>query len=893
MILSGISIYDIQYTEDPGNGTYPSNYEGQNVTTGGIVTGMDFSNGRYFISSTLGGAWNGIYIYDNDHTVSLGDSIIVNGEVYEYWGFTEISSLESFELISSGNPLPSACAVSTLEVSNQEAFESVLVEVNDVVVTQVFDEWSEWKVSDGTGSCFISIGFFNLEDSGFPLILGYPFSSITGIVSYTWENFQLNPRNLDDLHSAPESYIISISEQYIFSPDEFDIPIYLSFLGEPQQVQTYQFDLEYNSEVLQYYGFIQNGTLSGTGSVSVEQPFDNIISVQYDGDFSFSGIQPLIKICFTGLNSGTADFQFPDFIMDGIDIYYFSIEQVFIQIGSVPIGDTLTVIQKPLLNIPQIVVPTEDLNIQCLADAATTGWTVELLCNNIVLSLTITENLYNTDLERWFLTAAVPVPDIYELYDLKVNANGIEADTTENAVHLIPERKDDYYFIHITDTHLPTHIFYPDPASITDTTEVTDFREVIQDINLIHPEFVLLTGDLVNEGELEDFENRRVYTKAQSLLSEFDVPVYLTSGNHDLGGWDSTPPPSGTARNDWWRFFGWEWLQNPPAVEPYYTQNYSFDYGPVHFIGMEAYLNYDGYMQYIYGDESFTALQMQWLDDNLQASSGSESRVLFYHYDFSEQIDLSNLDVDMALWGHIHSNSGEINVYPYNLATDNVCDEDRAYRLIRVNDGILEPTNTMYADWNGEMLQISFTPSNNGQADSVSAYIENQQDQAFENAQIKFIMPGNCSDYEVTNGNLEQVEDSGEFDICYVSVNIPANSNIDVSIVAGTTEIEQEIEYQNYSLRCYPNPFNPSEAGRSPTTTIQFSNEQNQQTEQIKIEIFNIKGQKIRQYSIFNNQSSIIWDGTDENGKSVTSGIYFYRLKTNVFSETKKMILIK
>ena len=33
--------------------------------------------------------------------------------------------------------------------------------------------------------------------------------------------------------------------------------------------------------------------------------------------------------------------------------------------------------------------------------------------------------------------------------------------------------------------------------------------------------------------------------------SEFQIPVYLTAGNHDIGGWVATPPPAGTARRDW------------------------------------------------------------------------------------------------------------------------------------------------------------------------------------------------------------------------------------------------------------------------------------------------------------------------------------------------------
>ena len=94
-------------------------------------------------------------------------------------------------------------------------------------------------------------------------------------------------------------------------------------------------------------------------------------------------------------------------------------------------------------------------------------------------------------------------------------------------------------------------------------------------------------------------------------------------------------------------------------------------------------------------------------------------------------------------------------------------------------------------------------------------------------------------------------------------------------------------------LTNYPNPFNPSGAGRSPITTISF-NLTAEHAEDAELIIYNIKGQKIRQFSIFNNQFSIIWDGTDENNQPVSSGIYFYNLKVGKdFSETKRMLLLK
>ena len=454
-----------------------------------------------------------------------------------------------------------------------------------------------------------------------------------------------------------------------------------------------------------------------------------------------------------------------------------------------PKGDTLTVIQRPLLNIPALVTPGDTLNIECEADPGTSGWAAQLQYELTQVPLTILSSSYDASTLWWSLLAEIPAVPLYELYDLIVTADGGIADTTQNAVRVIPEFRDDYYFIQVTDPHLVTHLYYYEQGADTDTSEMVDLREVITDINIINPEFVLLTGDLVNEGELEDYLNRRYYTRAQRMLTEFQVPVFLTSGNHDLGGWDSTPPPDGTARRDWWRFFGWKRLDDPPPGAPWYTQNYSFDYGPVHYIGMEAYDNYDGWRWGTYGGESFTSGQMDWLDDDRADASGSVSQVLFYHYDFSNQINLNSLGVEMALWGHIHSNQGSISSPPYDLATDNVCDGARSYRLIRVQDGTLLPTATISAGYSGDNLEVQYTPANDGTHSSVTANIDNNINERFEYSQLRFLMPGGGGDINVTGGNLVQIDNSGPVAVCYVEVNISPNSFQTVTVTTTNTPV--------------------------------------------------------------------------------------------------------
>ena len=84
----------------------------------------------------------------------------------------------------------------------------------------------------------------------------------------------------------------------------------------------------------------------------------------------------------------------------------------------------------------------------------------------------------------------------------------------------------------------------------------------------------------------------------------------------------------------------------------------------------------------------------------------------------------------------------------------------------------------------------------------------------------------------------------------------------------------------------YPNPFNP-------TTKINFSIEQDKQVE---LTIYNLKGQKVKQLindQLPAGQHEIIWNGKDDNGKQAASGIYFYKMKSGDYQQSKKMLLLK
>jgi hypothetical protein len=417
--------------------------------------------------------------------------------------------------------------------------------------------------------------------------------------------------------------------------------------------------------------------------------------------------------------------------------------------------------------------------IEIEADGSIDNWQAELIFNDIYCGLTIESAIFIGDSNRWYIQASMPDSMPFELYDLRVTATGLD-DTVRNAIKIIDDYRLDFYFVQITDTHLPTHIYHDEPGGLTDTSSMTDVWTLIEDFKIINPEFVLLTGDLVNEGELEDYLGFRCYSRAQTLLSNFSVPVYLGPGNHDLGGWNDTPPPDGTSRRDWWRFFGWRHLDQISGPGPF-TQDYFFDYGNIRFIELESYVNYDSWRYYIYGGESFISVQLAWLADLIAYTDPAKAIVTFIHYDFQDQLNLAAMGIDMNLYGHIHRDEGSIYDQPYNLATNNVCDGERSFRVIHYDSAGFHPQPTFSAGSHGQNLTINFTPENDGTNDSVTATVVNNYNFDFSHSRIIFNMPP-ASGYAVDNGRLIQTIADDSTENCYVEFSLAANSITSVTI---------------------------------------------------------------------------------------------------------------
>ena len=108
----------------------------------------------------------------------------------------------------------------------------------------------------------------------------------------------------------------------------------------------------------------------------------------------------------------------------------------------------------------------------------------------------------------------------------------------------------------------------------------------------------------------------------------------------------------------------------------------------------------------------------------------------------------------------------------------------------------------------------------------------------------------------------------------------------DNNFVSGIEIADNDIPTHFQLKQNYPNPFNPS-------TTIEYSIKK---AGLVKITIYNLLGQKVR--TLANTLQvpkiyRVTWDGKNDAGISVASGVYIYKLSAGDFTNSRKMILMK
>jgi hypothetical protein len=193
-----VSIHDIQYTTD-ASGDSP--LVGQVVSTSGYVTAISIYKGDFkgFFIEDAEGAWHGLYIYypvsakAGGNPVAIGDSVQVIGTVSEYNNFTELGSITTLKVFSSGHTLPGPAIVKTGDAS-QEMWESVYMQFVNATCTNADMGHGEVEVNDGSGAAILDDYLFQYD----PFTLNNVYS-VTGVMNFSYGAFKLDPRSADDI----------------------------------------------------------------------------------------------------------------------------------------------------------------------------------------------------------------------------------------------------------------------------------------------------------------------------------------------------------------------------------------------------------------------------------------------------------------------------------------------------------------------------------------------------------------------------------------------------------------------------------------------------------------------------------------------------------------------
>ena len=187
--------------------------EGETVTIQNAVVTTSISSDEegFFIQDEGGGEWSGIYVFVGQAgggiVPLIGDKLTITGSVSEFYDSTQlvVSSVESMTVTGETDPVAS---VLTAAPEDWEVYEGCLVELADQTVTSDVNSYGEADLSIGIPMDDLFFRFETCYDA--------EYSSVTGVITYSFEEYKLNPRTQADLDGGAdgecEATIVTVSD---------------------------------------------------------------------------------------------------------------------------------------------------------------------------------------------------------------------------------------------------------------------------------------------------------------------------------------------------------------------------------------------------------------------------------------------------------------------------------------------------------------------------------------------------------------------------------------------------------------------------------------------------------------------------------------------------------
>lgn len=186
--------------------------QGTSVKVAGIVTvAHQFAGPVYLQDETGGIAWYSNDIMREDWLVGavIGDSIVVTGEVGEFYGLIQIVNETDFEVISETNTVIEPLEI-TLDQLNNGDYQGMLVSINEVefsTESTTFSDNTNYDVTDLTGTGQVRIdGYTNIPDTQIPTGI----AQVTGVAGHYSGTEQLLPRFTNDILDLSGPIILTL-----------------------------------------------------------------------------------------------------------------------------------------------------------------------------------------------------------------------------------------------------------------------------------------------------------------------------------------------------------------------------------------------------------------------------------------------------------------------------------------------------------------------------------------------------------------------------------------------------------------------------------------------------------------------------------------------------------
>jgi hypothetical protein len=228
-------------------------------------------------------------------------------------------------------------------------------------------------------------------------------------------------------------------------------------------------------------------------------------------------------------------------------------------------------IKRPSLGNPAIVKKGDSFTIEVHDKDATqsSSWNIEIYKDS---PLSITPTISGTS-GYFTLQATVPSETAEGMYNLKVKV-GTHEYFWSHAVNVVSAYKENFTYVHLSDIHIGD--LYLGPLDTPPYKKEEIFSRIINQLNLIHPDFIIISGDLIDDNWRDSSTGSNPWMERLSLLLlELDIPVFTTVGNHDQRHGFVYKEP-----------IDYEIKVNP-------LLDYDFNYGPYYFVSLNSGGDYD------------------------------------------------------------------------------------------------------------------------------------------------------------------------------------------------------------------------------------------------------------------------------------------------------------